>query len=942
MDWQGKYGPEALTFDDVLLVPSESAVLPRDVDVHTCLTRDITLNIPILSAAMDTVTEARLAIALARQGGIGILHRNMPIERQAEMVRMVKRSESGMIVDPITLPPDRPIREALELMARYHISGVPITEPNGRLVGILTNRDLRFEENLDIPISERMTKENLVTVPVGTTLEEAKEILRRHRIEKLLVVDENYILRGLITVKDIMKRIQYPNACKDELGRLRVGAAVGCGPDMCERAQALLEAGVDVLVLDSAHGHSHGVMEALVRLKREFPQARVIAGNVVTAEGTRALIERGADAVKVGVGPGSICVGPETEILLADGSVKAISEVRPGDKVITHLGRPRRVLRVYQRPYEGPMVHVAISGSPQVLRMTPNHPCLAIHYQATMKARRKYGGKYFFSKPKYNHGLAWTRAEELQPQDILVIPRRQEVGSPTVIYDLLEYVPHYRTDGIWIWSNKPCRNQNQETYQDLARRFHTTARVIGTIVAGQRRVVDDLQAQVEDYLTASAYERPVPAHRTRRYVPLDGRLMRLFGYYAAEGYLTGVANNRQLGFAFHEDETEYHKDVIRLIAEVFGYDGASIVQRQGTHGITILVSNHALASFFQTVIPGKAEDRCLSPEILDQPHDLLREFLVGIWRGDGTADSDGRAGYKTISPSLAYQVADMLVRLGFMPSINRYVGRNPRWHPCYCVRLSGAQCACFAEMFPEISMRIPSRGRFWKKQGMWSDDRYIYVAIRDITIVHESLEVYNLEVEEDESYVANRVALHNCTTRVVTGAGMPQITAITECASVADPAGIPIIADGGIKYSGDIAKAIAAGAHSVMIGSLFAGTEESPGETILYEGRSFKSYRGMGSLGAMKEGGADRYFQAGLEKLVPEGIEGMVPYKGPLADVVYQLIGGLRAGMGYCGCATIEEMRRKARFVRITQAGLVESHPHDVIITKEAPNYERR
>jgi IMP dehydrogenase len=487
MNWQEKYGREALTFDDVLLVPAESDVLPRDVDVSTRLSRHIRMNIPILSAAMDTVTEAALAIALARQGGIGILHRNMPIERQAEMVRMVKRSESGMIVDPITLPPDRPIRDALELMARYHISGVPITEPGGRLVGILTNRDLRFEENLDLPISERMTKENLITVPVGTTLDEAKEILRQHRIEKLLVVDDNYILRGLITVKDIMKRIQYPNACKDDLGRLRVGAAVGTGPDLRERAGALLEAGVDVLVLDSAHGHSRGVMEALVHLKEWYPNAEVIAGNVVTAEATRALIERGADAVKVGVGPGSIC-----------------------------------------------------------------------------------------------------------------------------------------------------------------------------------------------------------------------------------------------------------------------------------------------------------------------------------------------------------------------------------------------------------------------------------------------------------------------TTRVVTGAGMPQVTAITDCAAAAEPYDVPIIADGGIEYSGDIAKAIAAGAHSVMIGSLFAGTEESPGETILYEGRSFKSYRGMGSLGAMREGASDRYFQAGMEKLVPEGIEGMVPYKGPLADVVYQLVGGLRAGMGYCGCRTIEEMRRKARFVRITNAGLVESHPHDVIITKEAPNYERR
>jgi IMP dehydrogenase len=487
MNWQEKYVNEGLTFDDVLLVPGESHVIPREVDVHTRLSRKIDLNIPILSAAMDTVSEARLAIALARQGGIAILHRNMPRERQAEMVRQVKRSESGMIVDPITLPPDRPIRDALDMMSHYHISGIPITAEDGRLVGILTNRDLRFEDDLDRPIHQLMTKENLVTVPVGTTLEQAKEILHQHRIEKLLVVDDHYILKGLITVKDITKRIQYPNACLDDLGRLRVGAALGTGPDMLERAQALLEAGVDVLSIDSAHGHSQGVMEALVRLKQTFPQAEVIAGNVVTAEATRVLIERGADAVKVGVGPGSIC-----------------------------------------------------------------------------------------------------------------------------------------------------------------------------------------------------------------------------------------------------------------------------------------------------------------------------------------------------------------------------------------------------------------------------------------------------------------------TTRVVTGVGMPQITAVSECAAAAAPFDVPVIADGGIKYSGDIPKAIAAGAHSVMIGSLFAGTEESPGETILYEGRSFKAYRGMGSIGAMKEGSGDRYFQSSREKLVPEGIEGMVPYKGPLGDLVFQLIGGLRAGMGYCGCPTIEDLRTKARFVRITSAGLVESHPHDVFITKEAPNYERR
>jgi IMP dehydrogenase len=487
LDWQERYAGEALTFDDVLLIPAESSVLPDETDVQTHLSRHIGLNIPIVSSAMDTVTEARLAIALARQGGIGVLHRNMQPERQAEMVRMVKRSESGMIVDPITLTPDRPIRDALRMMARYHISGIPITEPGGRLVGILTNRDLRFEDDVDRPIHELMTKEDLVTVPVGTTLDDAKKILHRHRIEKLLVVDDDYILRGLITVKDIMKRIQFPSACKDDLGRLRVGGALGTGADLEARARALVNAEVDVLVIDSAHGHAQGVMDALVRVKEWFPQAEVIVGNVVTADATRALIERGADAVKVGVGPGSIC-----------------------------------------------------------------------------------------------------------------------------------------------------------------------------------------------------------------------------------------------------------------------------------------------------------------------------------------------------------------------------------------------------------------------------------------------------------------------TTRVVTGVGMPQVTAVAKCAEAAKEHGVPVIADGGIKYSGDVTKALAAGASSVMIGSLFAGTEESPGESILYEGRSFKAYRGMGSIGAMKEGSLDRYFQTGGGKLVPEGIEGMVPYKGPLADVVYQLVGGLRSGMGYCGCRTIDALHDQARFVRITSAGLVESHPHDVTITKEAPNYERR
>jgi len=474
-----------LTFDDVLLVPRRSDVLPRDVETTTRLTAGIKLNIPIVAAAMDTVTEGSMAIALARLGGLGFVHKNLSIEQQAAEVDKVKRSESGMIVDPITMSPENRIHEALERMRHYRISGVPIVEGT-KLVGILTNRDLRFEKRTDLKVSEVMTRDNLVTVPVGTTLEQAHSILHEHKIEKLLVVDEAYNLKGLITVKDIEKKRSYPNACKDELGRLRVGAAVGVGADTPERAAALVDAGVDVLVIDSAHGHSMGVMNMVRELRGTWPDLQLVAGNVATAEGTRDLIDCGVNAVKVGVGPGSIC-----------------------------------------------------------------------------------------------------------------------------------------------------------------------------------------------------------------------------------------------------------------------------------------------------------------------------------------------------------------------------------------------------------------------------------------------------------------------TTRIVSGAGVPQVTAIAAAVGVARDSDIPVIADGGIKFSGDVAKALATGADSVMIGSLFAGTDESPGEMILYQGRSFKSYRGMGSLGAMAEGSSDRYFQEDADrgKLVPEGIEGRVPYKGSLGGVVDQLLGGLRSGMGYCGCGSIPQLQQEAQFIRITGAGLRESHAHDVIITKEAPNY---
>ena len=476
---------EGLTFDDVLLIPAHSAVVPNDVDTKTRLTRRLNLNIPILSAGMDTVTESRMAIAMAREGGIGVIHKNMKIDAQAGEVDKVKRSENGVILDPIFLTRDHTIRDALEMMAKYRISGVPIVEAE-RLIGIITNRDVRFEEDLDRPLDDAMTRDGLVTAPVGTTLHEAKQIMARRRIEKLPLVDENYHLRGLITIKDIEKAHKFPNSAKDSKGRLLVAAAIGVGQDRIDRAKALVDAGVDCLVLDTAHGHSKNVLAAVREIKDRFPEVELIAGNVATAAGTKALIAAGADGVKAGVGPGSIC-----------------------------------------------------------------------------------------------------------------------------------------------------------------------------------------------------------------------------------------------------------------------------------------------------------------------------------------------------------------------------------------------------------------------------------------------------------------------TTRVVAGIGVPQITAILDCAEAASASGVPLIADGGIRTSGDISKALAAGAHSVMLGSLLAGTDESPGEMEIYMGRSFKSYRGMGSLGAMKEGSSDRYFQEGQSKLVPEGIEGRVPYRGPLADTIFQMVGGLRAGMGYVGATGIEELRRDAQFVRITHAGLLESHPHDVDITKEAPNYRR-
>jgi inosine-5'-monophosphate dehydrogenase len=940
IDYDAKYSREGLTFDDVLLVPAESHVLPGEVDVSTQLTRTIRTNIPITSSAMDTVTEHRLAIALAREGGLGFVHKNMAIEAQAEMVRKVKRSESGMITDPITMSPNKTVGDALDLMAEYRISGIPITSAEGELVGILTNRDLRFETNPARPISELMTSKNLITVPEGTTLDQAKEVLHKHRIEKVLVVDRKGKLSGMITVKDIMKQIEYPNACKDEQGRLRVGAAIGSGGDAMERAAALVRIGVDVLVIDTAHGHSAGVMNAVLRVREAFPEVQLVAGNVSTAAAATALCERGVDAIKVGQGPGSICFEGTTPITMGDGGVKPIAEVRVGDMVMTHLGRVRPVTKTYRHTHHGAIIRLNISGCPGALRVTPNHEFLAVTFDAPTQTRVKNGAKYFYNKPKYNKGLRWVSANELRPQDVVAIPRRQ-MQLQAHSFDLIETVGHYRVDEESVWANKPSRNVNEETYHDLGVRFGTTARVIGSIVTGQRTVTDELSAHVNTYLAETGYKRDMQAVKLRRTIALNPELMRLIGYYMAEGYVIGNRNNRQLRFAFGDHEQRYVDDVRAIVANVFGYDRASsrLTER---HAIEVLVSNHAIARFFEELTPSGATNKRLPEVVLNQPKNYLRELLIGALRGDGSLKNARRVSYKTASPHLANQIAEVFLCLGYLPSVQRYTPKQAGFSATYHVRISGAQCARFAQEFPELGLRFQEPAP--AKQEFFADDEYMYVPV--LSIVHETdqeVDVYNLEVAEDHTYIAGRVAVHNCTTRVVSGAGMPQITAVTDCARAADRFGVPVIADGGIRYSGDIVKAIAAGASTVMIGSLFAGTEESPGETILYEGRTYKGYRGMGSIGAMQKGSGDRYFQTGTgKKLVAEGIEGRVPYKGPLADTIFQMVGGLRSGMGYVGALNIEALRRDARFIRTSMAGLIESHPHDITITHEAPNYERR
>jgi IMP dehydrogenase/GMP reductase len=860
-----KFGKEGLTFDDVLLLPAESHVLPNDVSTVTCLTPGISLNIPIVSAAMDTVTEARLAIALARAGGLGIVHRNLSIEEQVAEVDKVKRSESGMIVEPVTLRPDDSVADALELMARYRISGVPITDDAGVLVGILTNRDLRFETDTAQPVSALMTSRNLVTAPVGTTLEEAEAILHRNKIEKLPVVDADGRLKGLITVKDISKKIKYPDATKDHQGRLRVGAAVGVGPDALERAAALVAAEVDVLVVDTAHGHSHGVLDVVRKVKAAH-DVDLVAGNVSTGDGALALADAGADAVKVGQGPGCFAAG--TRVLMADATYKNIEDVRAGDRVINMYGDPVTVRASWCTGVREVIAlrHVA---SPGETLVTPDHRYFVGDYATAKSAVLAHGYAAVLDRPTRT-GAPKRAWKEIGDADdvVLLLPRQVAFEIPD----------SFRVD-LGEFAKRP---------QKLAR----------------------YRVDIGD-----SYE-----------------LGYVFGTFLGDGtsFLNwnGKSEIGRVSWNFGPDEHVTAEKLLDCLEAVSG-----VRPRAKPSGRTLAVHFYSLqwARLFDEF--GKRDDKHLPGKYMCGNPLYLRGLLDGLVDSDGHVESGGRICFRNTSRRLVelFGVLSFLLE-GSFPSVTR---EEPTVGGLDGARLEACRPSYRARLGPTHRKRHTSCNLVVRK-----------LETRETGL---SLPVYDIEVEcPSHTFIADNAIVHNsiCTTRIVAGVGVPQVTAVYDAAQALAGQGVSVIADGGIRSSGDIAKAIAAGADVVMLGSMLAGTDEAPGEVIVAQGERFKEYRGMGSLGAMKARSfsKDRYFQGDVEdveKLIPEGIEGRVPYKGPLSPIVHQLVGGLQQSMGYCGAATIEEMKTKTRFTRITPAGLLESHPHGVAITKDAPNYRR-
>jgi IMP dehydrogenase/GMP reductase len=864
-----KFATLGLTFDDVLLQPAASDVVPSEADTTTRLSRNITLRMPLLSSAMDTVTEARMAIAMARQGGVGVLHRNLAADEQAAQVDIVKRSEAGMVTAPVTCAPGDTIAAANDLMARYRISGVPVTDPEGTLLGIVTNRDIRFERDHSRLVRDVMTPMPLHTAPVGISPADAMAILAREKVEKLPLVDADGKLRGLITVKDFAKSEEYPHATKDARGRLVTGAAVGVGEEAYKRASLLLEAGVDFLVVDTAHGHSQAVIDMVRRLK-EATAVDVIAGNIATGEAARALVDAGADAVKVGVGPGCFAAG--TRVLMADATYRNIEDVRAGDRVVTGDGRATTVVRAWCTGVRE-VVAVRHVASGAETYATADHRYLTGDLSTVSRATVASRGyaRVLAQATRLGESKVGWREIGAAGRDALLMPR-------TASFELPE---HLRLD----LRDYALREGNLGRYNLVIEDSADLGFLLGTFLGDGHAFI--APSRNSELGRVSWY---LGTHETELAERLCDAVERVTGVRPVDGGAKNGARHLHL----------YSLQWARLLARCGKKDGKHL----------------------------PAEWLCANPA-------YLRGLLDGLVASDGYVEAGGRICFRNTSRALAelFGVLCWLVH-GSLPNVSveaRSAGglagvRDEDCKPSYKSRLNATH------------------------EARHLDDHQV-VKLLGVRPTGLAVPVYDIEVEDDShSFIADNAVVHNsiCTTRVVAGVGVPQITAIYDVAQVARAAGVPVIADGGMQYSGDIAKAIAAGADSVMLGSLLAGVEESPGELLFINGKQFKSYRGMGSLGAMQSRGLarsyskDRYFQDDVlsdEKLVPEGVEGRVPYRGPLSSVAHQLVGGLRAAMGYCGARTIADLQDNARLVRITAAGLRESHPHDIQMTVEAPNY---
>jgi inosine-5'-monophosphate dehydrogenase len=871
---------DAITFDDVLLIPAASDFTPGDADTHTRLTRAIELNIPLVSAPMDTVTEAALAIALAQEGGIGIIHKNLSAEQQAREVEKVKRSENGVIVDPVTLPPTATIAQARALMRTYNVSGVPIVDDEGtttaspamadrprgngrppKLLGILTRRDLKFQEDEGRRIGDVMTKSNLVTAPEETTLDDAERILYRAKVEKLLLTDRDGRLVGLITMRDIDKMNEFPQSCKDRRGRLRVGAATGVKD--FKRVEAIIHAGVDVVVVDTAHGHSHNVMETVREIKKNW-DIQVIAGNVATAAGAKDLIDAGVDAVKCGIGPGCFAAG--TRVLMANGTYRNIEAVRAGDRVINMDGKPVTVVKAWCTGVREVMAVRHTASGRQTL-VTPDHRYFVGDLNTTAAATIASKGSVAMLQQPTRLGATkttWKQVGTLD-RDVMLLPRQIELELPAgFTIDLREFAVRK-------------------------------------------------QKQLDRYKTSIA----------------DGyELGYVFGTFLGDGTVfRAKSRNSEIGrvsWSFGAAEDAIAVKLARCLRHVSGVDPVIAPQKR-----IIVIHLYSLQWARMMWAFGKRDQKHLPEQYWCANPEYLRGLLDGLLDSDGHVTKDGRLSFRNTSQQLAELFNVLVFRLhGSFPACG-----------IEAASAGGLPGVAAADCLPSYRSRLDVH------HVCRHTDRHQVLKRLKASDVRLEVPVYDIEVDcPTHSFIADNAIVHNsiCTTRIVSGVGVPQITAVMNAVSAAGPAGVPVIADGGIRHSGDITKAIAAGASCVMLGSLFAGLDESPGELVIHQGRRYKTYRGMGSTGAMVQGSKDRYGQADVKsssKLVPEGVEGRVPYRGPLGDFVYQMVGGLRAGMGYCGTKDIEALRRDARFCRVSSASMAESHPHDITITKESPNY---